>query len=459
MVYHLNSSYPTDWKISRVVPLRKDGNSCQLNNFRPISMIPIFSKIVEHIMKDQVMRYINGRNLLHANQSGFRQNHSTTTLLTGLTDSIRRKLNEKKNCVLVSLDLSKAFDKVVHSWLIKKLCDMFCFSESACKLVYSYLWKRSQFVSVEGSDSLTCQVTSGVPQGSVIGPILFMIYLNDFLSIMDNNVSETFVYADDVQILFSAEKQFLDVLEVNIDYYLNQIGQWMGINGLDINSSKTKAMCFGFNSMELNLPVNSIGLNFVSEMKCLGIFIDNQLRFSKHIDYVCARVNNTIRRLWSLDLYLPLYMRKRVANALLMSHLLYAMEVFTGTNSTLLRRINLTVNRIIRYVFKLRIREHVSDYVLNFLGFSFDNFIKLRILLMFYKVIRNNCPKYIVANFEFSRSRRNQQIITHHISSSIYERSFHVRLTRVWNLLPKQLKVFVVSCSTFKRRLEQHFEE
>lgn len=213
-----------------------------------------------------MMNYLGEHNFLHINQSGFRQNYGTTPLLVGITDAIRKNLNDGKCNVLISLDLSKAFDRLPHSKLIIELCNRYKFSFTA--LINSYFFERIQFVSVGGSNSRSLAVTSGVPQGSVIGPLLFMLFLDDLLYIPDSNLVKIFSYADDIEILFSAKKNFRHFGSKHSILY-----------GFDFNPDKTKAICFGFPSENLNVQLDGLHLNFVSDMKCLGIYVDENLCF------------------------------------------------------------------------------------------------------------------------------------------------------------------------------------
>ena len=140
--------------------------------------------------------------LFYCNQFAFRRNHSTSSLLISVTDIVRKQLNKHENCILVSLDLTKAFDRVNHNILISKLRNNFRFSRSACQLIYSYLKDRSQNVSLNELSYSVGTVTSGIPQGSVLGHILFIAYLNDCIPLMDNNFCKSFVFVDDIFLLY-----------------------------------------------------------------------------------------------------------------------------------------------------------------------------------------------------------------------------------------------------------------
>lgn len=450
-----NSMFPSDWKIAKVIPIRKKESRLE---FRPISLVPVMSKIVEHIIKDQVMMFLNQNNLLNSFQSGFRAGHSTTSLLIGLTDSIRRIVDRDNVGVLLSLDLSKAFDNISHAILIRKLCNYFGFSFSACKLIYSYLSGRRQFVHCNDSNSECLAVTSGVPQGSVIGPLLFMLYMNDFFTVLRGFECDAFVFADDIQLLFSGHLQLIDVFEYDINLLLSNISAWMNNSSLSINSAKTKAMLFKPHNSEVDLSImiNGEHIEFVEVIKCLGVLIDKNLEFSRHINGLSCKINFTLRRLYSLNLYLPLSIRKRIAHSLLMSNLLYCIEVYSGCSVDDFNRCNLLFNKIIRFVYKLRSRDHVSSNVLDFLGCDFKNFVRIRLLLFYHKVMLSNCPEYLRKDFILLNTERNPQLLFPIRNYIIHERSFHVRVARYWNYLPIHLRSFDQSLETFKCKLLEY---
>lgn len=452
----LTSVFPDDWKKARVVPIKKDGLSDSLDNLRPISVIPIISKVFEHIVKDQMIVYLDANSLIHSSQSGFRRGYSTTALLLGLTDSIRKYLDSDKNVVLLSMDLSKAFDRVVHFRLVQKLLHQFEFSRQSCKLIGSYLKGRSQFVSIRGSCSLTLPITSGVPQGSVIGPLLFMMYMNDLLTIPNGLSCEPYVYADDVQFLCYADKQFLDVLEEGVNFINQEVLRWASVNGFSVNPRKTKVVGFGFETDDITVSLDGVRVEFVDKFKCLGVAIDNHLRFSSHIDTVSAKIRFLLRRLYSLDLYLPLSIRIHVARALLMPHILYCVEVFSGTTVGEFGRFSKILNRIVRFVYGVRLRQHITPYVIKFLGCTFKNYVGMRILIFFYKTMLNGYPEYLVKNYRFKRFIRNQQLIYPACHTTIYDDSFLRRMSRMWNDLPGHLRCFSFSPQVFKRMLGEY---
>ena len=216
-----------------------------LSDFRPISLLPVLSKVLEKILQTQILDYLQSHKLLSNFQSAYRSYHSTSTALLNISDDIRRAINEKLVCILVLLDFSKAFDKIDHQLLIKKLSDKFVFSSSALRLIFSYLNDRCQTVFIESSVSNTCKTGSGVPQGSVLGPFLFMMFINDLPEVINN--CKYHLFADDLQIYKFCKASDLSNSVVAVNQNIQLISQWSSINkhcGLQPN---TLMPTLGFN--------------------------------------------------------------------------------------------------------------------------------------------------------------------------------------------------------------------
>lgn len=454
------SVFPREWKVARILPIPKHGTELSLDNMRPISILPSLSKVVEYTIKNQVMRFIDDRKLLHDCQYGFRQGRSTNLLLMGLTETVRKCLNEREVSVLVSIDISKAFDQLKHSLLVKKLNVNFNFSRSACRLIWSYLSNRKQYVSLNGRSSCVLNIKSGVPQGSVVGPILFCVFLNDLVDILSYSRCKPFLFADDIQLLWSGERQFMDALEASINYDLSVLNNWMVENSLSINPSKTKALIFKSSRSDifhLNLNICNNIIETVSNLRCLGVLIDDRLSFESHINNLISRVTFTLRRLYRLNMWLPLSVKQSIAHALLMSQVNYCIEVFSGCSETSKKRIKYVIHKIVRFVYGLRLRAHVSSHLRDFLNLTFDDYLKFRLLIYLYKIVFFREPESVFRLISFLHSQRNPQIEYALISYAVYENSFAIRAGRLWNNLPRNLRSFQFSVESFKRRLREYF--
>lgn len=448
----MSSSFPLAWKIARVIPIPKAKHVRRVDDLRPISILPAMSKIVEHIMKNQILQSSQLR--IHDMQYAFRQGLNTTHLLLKLTDSIRVNANNGKRSVMVSLDLSKAFNSINFVRLLTKLRDFFNFSTSACKLILSYLSNRSQFVVLSGANSSMLSLHSGVPQGSILGPLLFILYVNDLHRFTSCRSCEAFMFADDIFLLFNGSSTTPDILENDINSVLGRVVNWASANALRINPSKSKALMFGnFTTTSLNIFVGNSEIEFVDRHRCLGVIVDTELSFRYHIDALSGKVWSCLRKMYSSIVYLPFKVRKLLAYSLLMSQILYGLEVFSGTiqaNFTKLRRI---VNSVVRFVYNVRRRDRISCFVKRFLNCSFKRFVECRNLLLFHNAFANIRPVPLRRIFVFSRSTRNPQLFIPRIRRNIYARSYAVRVARCWNRLPHELRIFSHSNNVFRLKL------
>ncbi|XP_075167910.1 uncharacterized protein LOC142240076 [Haematobia irritans] len=352
------------WKTARVVPVPKKGDSFEFSNLRPISILPAMSKIVEHIINEQILDYLDTNRLLGSFQYGFRRGFSTTTHLLHLTDLIRETFNSSDVGVLVGIDLSRAFDTICHMTLVDKLRNKFRFSVTAAKLMSSYLHDRSQFVAIGSRESSVRHVCGGVPQGSVLGPLLFIMYMNDVTDSIVSHECNFFAYADDIHLFFRSSD--MSRLEANVNMTLGNLAAWLSSNGLNINVSKSNAILFNDHGRGcIRICIGTTPVSFVNEMRCLGVVIDHKLEFGTHIGGILSRVAFKLRRLYCVDAYMPRYIRQRVAMALLMPHVNYCIEITSATSGLHLSRIENAVKSIVRYVYGLRKYDHVSAYVIK----------------------------------------------------------------------------------------------
>lgn len=296
--------FPEKLKYSIVKPLHKKGDTCDLNNYRPITLIPIFSKIIEKAMNVRMLNFFCEHNILQKEQFGFRKNSSTTLATFNLVKVISESLNYKTPVTTIFLDMSKAYDLVVHDTLLEKL-DKYGVRGNAYNWVKSYLENRHQRTEISKVETCHKQSTKivykspfrknrsrAIPQGSIIGPLLFLTYIND---LPRSTTSECILFADDTTLIIKDKNRLM--LKNKIIDSLNEITTWLKNNNLALNVTKTKIINFNTNRTitdNIDIIYNGKQIDEVDHTKFLGIIIDKNLTWKFHIDHICSKLDRFI---------------------------------------------------------------------------------------------------------------------------------------------------------------------
>ena len=292
---------PDEWKISHITPIYKGkGIKSSLENYRPISIIPPLSKVFESILGAKMRVYFESNNILHQDQNGFREGRSCHLALNTIVDFAKNNLDKKNHVVAVFLDLSKAFDTIDHDLLLSKL-NKYGFSDNAYNLIKDYLTNRKSMVKFNGSKSKYELLKSGVPQGSILGPLLFIIFINDLCHLQTQSLK--CLFADDTTLL-NAGKNVSDITS-ELESDLKLISEWLEHNRLLLNVGKSNAMIFKWKyQRKLDLLNTNLDAHYKHEIKCkneivpfvnkftlLGVVLDEYLTFDLHTISVCKKVN------------------------------------------------------------------------------------------------------------------------------------------------------------------------
>ncbi len=284
---------PTDWKLSNIIPVFKGkGDPHHVSNYRPISLLSVPSKIIERIVHNRVLKYLISNSLLSSKQFGFRPGSSTQEALLTTTNDWSRNLDKGISTAAVFFDLSKAFDKVPHCQLISSLHKI-GIAGPLLMWFKSYLTDRSQKVVVDGQCSVTLPVSSGVPQGSILGPLLFSIYLNPLDGVSLSDGSSLALYADDI-VLYRPIVSALDADFLQRD--VNTIVNWTEGAGLSLNTNKTKFILFSHKRRHPVTPikVHDSAISVVDSVRYLGVTLTSDLKWNTHISNTCSRARQQL---------------------------------------------------------------------------------------------------------------------------------------------------------------------
>ena len=299
LVYLCNLSFasgvvPSELKLAKVVPIYKSGKSDTFTNYRPISVLCVFSKIYERLMYNRLINFLLKHDALFKYQFGFRDKHSTELALILLMDKITSAIDNNEFTLAVFLDLSKAFDMVNHTILLNKL-EHYGVRGIPLQWFKSYLSVRKQYVSYNGTDSYPSEINCGVPQGSILGPLLFLIFINDL-----HTTSESLFYilfADDSNLLLSGPN--IKDLCKKMNQEIKAVVEWFRVNKLCLNVKKTNFMIFCaknkmYDSNENSIEVDNVIVEQVKSTKFLGVYIDDKLNWNVHIDYISKKISKNI---------------------------------------------------------------------------------------------------------------------------------------------------------------------
>lgn len=343
--------FPECMKSAKVVPLFKSGSRCDLTNYRPISLLSCLSKVIEKLIHVRFINYLTRHSLLNPKQYGFRQGLSTNHALLDVVTTAYNNIDEKLYSSLVFVDYAKAFDTVCHKTLLDKL-DHYGIRGPALHLVSSYLNCRTQNVSIDGLLSSPQNITYGVPQGSILGPLLFLIYVNDIHNIDKCSNNSIVQYADDTCLIVKASN--LDELKIKTNTVLSRVEQWSSANKLTINQNKTKAIIISpkVNKClnDISLTINNSPIQIVNSFKYLGVILDNKLSFKDHIINLGKKIARSVGIISKLRHYFPSKILLKLYFTLIHPHLMYGILVWGSTYKTYSKKIASLQNKALRLV-------------------------------------------------------------------------------------------------------------
>lgn len=352
--------FPDELKCSRIVPILKSGYPHNMSNYRPISILPSLSKLVEKTIYSRINSFFQHHGLIHGNQFGFQQKSSTLSATASLINHIQKSLHRENNIAgCVFIDLKKAFDTVPHNILLSKLHN-YGIRGNAYKLIQSYLNNRCQYVDIDGihSDILINENCFSLPQGSNLGPFLFLVYINDIFSLKLNGT--IILFADDAVLTYTHYDK--SILQTKLQEDIKKIHEWLLNNRLTLNADKTKYMLIKNNNNanvgDFKLSIDHNELERVVVFKYLGVTIRENLKWNTHVDNICGRVLGLVGAVKRLGN--KLYPSTKIAfyHSMINSIMTYLIPVWaTSINESHLKKLQVVQNKAIRAVFSYEYRH------------------------------------------------------------------------------------------------------
>ena len=450
---------PSDWKIAKVIPVFKSGNKSDLDNYRPISVLPILSKLLEKFVHKQLIYHLEKNCMLFNFQFGFRPKRSTELAVTLLTDHIRKEADKGSLTGAIFVDLSKAFDTVSHSSLLNKL-PSFGIHGTELNWFTDYLFNRKQFVQSNGCASDIISIFCGVPQGSIIGPLLFIMHFNAAHTVLQN--SKIITYADDTVIFASGSS--LEEVEEKLNNDLEHLKAWFDENELLLNlkKGKTESMIFGTakrlgktEKKEMRVEVNGTSIAGVSSYKYLGIYLDQTLNFATHFDKIYKKATGRLNLLRRIRSSIDYASAEQIYRTMIMPVFGYCGSLSLGWSSTFKKRIESLERRSLDVIRPNRFTS-ISLRVP-----SIEAGVKKRSCNLVFDILQGNVcdamKDYLVINAHGKNTRNVQHLVKiPQVKTEFGRKGFYYLAGKEFNNLPLIARK-IESRLLFKRFLENYF--
>jgi len=400
--------FPDLLKKAKIIPLYKNNEDYLFCNYRPISILSSVSKVFEKIMFNQMFEYFSQLNIFYNGQYGFRKFHSTELATLELVDRITYAMDQNLLPINIYLDLSKAFDTLDHQILLHKL-QYYGISGTSLELIKCYLNNRTQQLQYNDIISDPLSIKCGVPQGSILGPLMFIVYINDIT--FASNFFQPILYADDTTLCATLHNNYNTADTEQLNNELSAISNWLKANKLSLNVSKTKAILFHTPQRRVHHPelyLDGVKIDFVDNFNFLGIILNKNLKWKNHIDMISKKISKTVGIMKKLKHFLPAGALMNIYNALILSYLNYGIIVW-GSQCDRLFKLQ---KKAVRIITKSKYNAHISPLFKRLHILKLHDLCALHDLKFCYKFGNDLLPSYF--------------------SSKLFCRfsSSHIRLTR-----------------------------
>ena len=463
--------FPCQLKTAVITPVLKKPNldTDVLNNYRPISNLSWLSKILEKCVHKQLTSYLETNSLLSKFQSGYRKHFSCETAITRIHNDILLMIDKKTNVLLMLLDLSAAFDTVNHNLLLQKLHQSYGIDQSVLSWIESYLTGRRFKVRVRNGESDHCVLEIGVPQGSILGPILFILYTKSLETVVSKYGISVHFYADDTQLYmsFNVHSKNPDISQLSACFA--EIKSWMSSNYLKLNEDKTEIIEIGpyVNKFsEISLSTTKIKLG--SKAKNLGFMFDDSLSLKEQLTAIAQKCNMNLRNLHRIGSKLSKDLKIQLVHSCILSQLDYCNAVFGSLNESQIQILQKIQNSAVRFIFNLSLRDHITPYLKELHFLPVKQRINYKIAMLTFKSIHGIAPPYITELIHLKspnsiyglRANHEPYILKTDLKTHFKrtEGAFSYKAPYVWNNLPHTVRL-ETDFEKFKTALKTFYYE
>ena len=466
----LTGQVPSTLKTARVTPVIKKPilDPEVFKNYRPISNTPFLIKTIERVIAKQIHSHLIAINLYSEFQSAYRNHHSTETALLRVQNDILQAVDLGYEVILVLLDFTAAFDTIDHSILLTRLEQRFGISGKAWKWLASYLEDRTQFVSVNNLNSTTSTVKCGVPQGSVLGPLLFSLYVAPLEDIFKAHAINVMTYADDTQLYLVVKPDDRTSPIHKFEKCVQDIRTWSIKNKLVLNDGKTEIIHI-YSNFTKNCPtcpdinIGNVTITPKTEVRDLGVIFDKHLAFMSQINNVCKSAFYALNDIRKIRKYLDSHSTERLIHAFISSRIDNCNSLYSGLPVAEIEKLQRVQNAAERLLTGSKQTEHITPTLRNLHWLPVEQRIKFKTALLVYKALNGMPPSYIkelVVPYTSARRLRSCDKsllkIPKSRTSSFGDRMFGAAAPRLWNSLPDNIRLNNSSIDDFKRSLKTY---
>ena len=466
-----NKIFPNRWKTAIIKPIPKVNNPTKLKDYRPISLLTTLSKIFEKLVSDQMKKHFLDNSLMNKNQSGYKPHHSCTTALLHISDYIYDAMDNGEIVFLVLLDYSKAFDLANHNLIIAKLRAL-GFDESALDWLKSYLDNRKQKVLLDSDESSLIELENGVPQGSILGPLLFTILVNDISDVIRN--CQYHLYADDTQLYLKTKVDDAVETIVKINDDLNRIAKFSQNNSLKINEDKSKFLVFGSKNNLARLSkvkqialaeihMNNFPIERVSVARNLGIIFDERMSWESHVKNLICRAYYRLKLAYRNSRFLTEESKICVVETYILALFNFGCPVLQNLSSKTAGKIQKLQNACIRFIFNLRKFDHLTPYFKKIKMLRMDDRRDIQSLTIVHNILNGRAPDYLIDKVEFNYvvhdhdTRIREGLRVPRAKTMYGQNRFFRKQLQSYNDIKKAIKFRQnISTATFKYKVKKH---
>lgn len=439
---------PKALKVATIVPIRKIKGTIKASEFRPINMLPAIEKILERTVYEQLRDFVEANKMIDSFQSGFREGISCEAAVQYVVNEWKESVDKGWKVAVIFLDLQRAFETVSRTKLIEKL-RKYGIKDTVIKWIEDYLRDRKQRVKCGEVISRERDIEVGVPQGSILGPLLFILYINDLGRWLKE--SKYHMFADDTIIYLSMKNE--KELANKLNEEMVRVNEWFCANELKINLGKTKIMWIG-NTQGLKLEIR-IGNEIIEEaekVKYLGIIIDNKLKFNYHIDFICGKIAKKLGVLARTGKFLSIWSKKVIYNTIILPHFMYGGTILHLANQTELNRLQKLQNRGMRIILNRNRYTRITEMLEQLQWFNVRQLLEYQVLIFIKKIELNLVPDYfkniLVKNKDIHRhgTRNEENYYLNRKNKSIAQKGILFSGVKSYNSLNKDIK----DCNTIR---------